>query len=87
MYGYFKIEISEKKMAKLMYAILMTKSKIINCHHLGLERFTRKQNSRHRVNVVVDVEDEKVKDFEKLAEVKLKTSEEFQGKMILNQNK
>lgn len=84
MNGFFKLPISEKRMAKVMYAILITKSKLISTHHLGLEKYTRSQNSGHNVSVVVDVDDNKVSLFEELADVKLKTSDEFQGKMVLN---
>jgi hypothetical protein len=84
MYGYLKIGISDKKMAKLMYAILITKSKLVNCHHLGLEKYTRKQNSGNGVDLVIELKADQVQKFEELAEVKLKTSEEFQGKMVLN---
>ena len=84
MYGYLKIEISDKKMAKLMYAILITKSKLVNCHHLGLEKYTRKQNSRNSVDLVIELKTDQVHNFDQLSEVKLKTSEEFQGKMVLN---
>jgi len=84
MYGYLKISISDKKMAKLMYAILITNSKLVNSHHLGLEKYTREQNSRSNVSIVVEVSPDQVVKFEELAEVKLKTSEEFQGKLVLN---
>ena len=84
MYGYFKLSISERSMARIMYALLITKSKLINCHHIGLQHYTRKQNSGHNVNVVVEVEHEQVSNFEELAKVKLQTSKEFQGEMRLN---
>ena len=84
MYGYLKLRISDKKMSKLMYAILITKSKLVNCHHLGLGQYTRKQNSGHYVDLVVELKEDQVQNFEKLAEVKLKTSKEFQGEMVVN---
>ena len=84
MYGYLKIEISDKKMAKLMYAILITKSKLVNCHHLGLEKYTRKQNSRNCVDLVIEVKEDQAQNFEELSGVKLKTKQQFQGKMVLN---
>jgi len=83
-HGYLKTTISDKKMAKLMYAILITKSKLVNSQSARLEQFTRKQNAGNSVDVVVEVESDKVKVFEELAEVKLQTSEEFQGKMVIN---
>ena len=84
MYGYLKIVISDKKMSKLMYAILITKSKLVNCHHLGLEKYTRKQNSGNIVDLVIKLKADQVQKFQELSEVKLKTSEKFQGKIMLN---
>ena len=84
MYGYLKIVISDKKMSKLMYAILITKSKLVNCHHLGLEKYTRKQNSGNIVDLVIKLKSDQVQKFQELSEVKLKTSEKFQGKIMLN---
>jgi hypothetical protein len=86
MYGFFKLSISDKKMAKVMYAILRTKSKLVNSHSLGIARYTRKQSSGFIVDVVVEVDEEKINLFEELAEVKLKTSKEFQGEMTVNKN-
>lgn len=67
-----------------MYALLRTNSKLINSYSFSINQYTRKQSRGFLVEVVVDVEDEKVKLFEELSGVKLQTSEEFQGKMTLN---
>ena len=84
MYGYFKLSISDKKMAKEMYALLRTRSKLVNSFSHSLHQYNRKQSSVFSVDVVVEVEDKYVGLFEELAEVKLQTSEEFQGKMVVN---
>lgn len=81
MYGFFKLSISDKSMSKVMYALLMTKGRLVNSHHLGLEKYTRSQNARHCVDVVVELKEEEIERFEKLSEIKLKTSKEFQGEM------
>jgi hypothetical protein len=83
-YRFVKIPISDKKMSKFLYALFMVKGEITTTHHLGLEKYTRKQNSGNMVNVVVKLEETKIETFEELAEVKLKTSEEFQGVMRIN---
>ena len=82
MYGYFKLPISDKKMAKVMYSILLTQSKLVNSHHPSLTEYTRKQSSGFLVDVVIQIDDDKVKLFEELSEIKLKTSNEFQGKIV-----
>ena len=84
MNGFCKLPISDKKMAKVMYAILRTQSKLVNSHSLGITRYTRKQSTGFIVDVVVEVDEDKIKLFEELAEVKLKTSKEFQGEMQVN---
>jgi len=84
MYGFFKLPISDKKMSKLMYALIFTRSKLIESHNHSITNYTRKQSSGFLVDIIVEVNEQKIKLFEELAEVKLKTSEEFQGKMTLN---
>jgi hypothetical protein len=84
MNGFFKLPISDKKMAKVMYAILRTQSKLVNSFSHSINDYTRKQSSGFLVDVVVEVEEDKVKLFEELAEVKLQTSKEFQGEMQIN---
>jgi hypothetical protein len=84
MYGFFKLRISDKKMSKVMYALLRTQSKLVNSFSYSLSQYDRKQSRGFSVDVVVEVDEHKIKEFEELAEVKLQTSEEFQGKMVLN---
>ena len=83
-YRFTKISISDKKMSNFLYAIFMTDSKLHSYHHLGLEQYTRKQNSGNMVNVVVLIDENKITTFEELAGVTLQTSDDFQGKMELN---
>lgn len=66
--------------------MLITKSNLVNSHHLGLEKYTRSQNSGHNVDCVFEIEISKVELFEKLSGLELKTSEQFQGKLTLNTN-
>lgn len=81
---YVSIPISDKKMSKFLYAIFMVKGEISLIDHLGLERYDRKQNSGNMVSVVIKLKESKVTVFEELAEVKLQTSDEFQGRMTIN---
>lgn len=67
-----------------MYALLRTQSKLVNSYSHSITQYDRKQSSGFLVDVVVEVEEHKIKQFEELAEVKLQTSEEFQGKMVVN---
>ena len=83
-YRFTKLSISDKKMSNFLYAIFMTKATLHSHHHLGLEKYTRKQNSGNMVDVVIGIEEDKIVQFEELADVTLKTSHDFQGTMKLN---
>lgn len=83
-YKFFSFSISDKKMAKIMYAILKTKSSLINSYCLGIEKYKREQIGGFNVHVVIKIDEDKISEFEQIAEVTLKTSDEFQGKLNLN---
>lgn len=71
-------------MSKVMYALLRTQSKLVRSYNHSINQYDRKQSSGFLVDVVVEVDEHKIKIFEELAEVKLQTSEKFQGKMVVN---
>lgn len=83
-YRFTKLSVSDKKMSNFLYAIFMTKATLHSYNHLGLEKYTRKQNSGNMVDVVIGIEEYKVAQFEELADVTLKTIHNFQGTMKLN---
>ena len=83
-YRFTKISISDKKMSNFLYAIFVTNAKLQSHHHLGLEKYTRKQNSGNMVNVVILIDENKITTFEELADVSLHTSDEFQATLKLN---
>ena len=83
-YRFTKISISDKKMSNFLYAIFMTNATLQSYHHLGLDQYTRKQNSGNMVNVVIGIKESMIDKFEELADVKLQTSDDFQGRMTLN---
>ena len=85
-YGFLKVSVSDKKLSNLLYAIFITKSKLHSFHHLGLEKYTRKQNSGNNIDVIIGIKKENIPLFEELTGFKLKTSEQFQGVMRLNNN-
>ena len=84
MNGFFKMPISDKKMSIVMYAIIRTKSKLVNSHSHSIHQYTRKQSSGFIVDMVIEINDGEVPLFEELTGIKLKTSKEFQGEMTLN---
>ena len=86
MYRFFKLPISDKKMAKVMYALLRTNSKMITSYSYSIDKYTRKQSSGFLVDVVIEIDVLKIELFEELTDIKLMTSDEFQGKMLVNSN-
>ena len=81
---FFELPISDKKMAKVMYAILRTKANLVNSYSHSLYQYTRKQSTGFMVQVVILIDENKINLFEELAEVKTQTSQEFQGKISVN---
>ena len=85
-FRYFELSISDKKMAKIMFALLKTRSKLINSYHHSIRHYSRQQCGGFLVAVVIEIDESNIVLFEELGEVELKTSNEFQGKLKLNNN-
>ena len=83
-YRFAKISVSDKKMSNFLYAIFMTNATLHSHFHLGLEKYTRKQNGGNMVDVVICLKEDMINKFEELADVSLHTSDKFQGTMKLN---
>jgi len=81
---YFKCAISDKKMSNVLYAIFFTQSKLLSSHNHSIRSYNRKQNSTNLVDVVIEIDSDRVIEFEELADLKLKNSEQFQGKLNIN---
>lgn len=67
------IEMSQKAMSNLLYAVIMTHSTISSTFGIGIYEYTRKQNSYNTVNIKVHIHPTKINEFEELSEVKLKS--------------
>lgn len=63
--------ISDRKMAKVMYAVFYTDAEIINSFNPDLRKYSRKQSSGFDVEVAIKIYEGRVSEFEKLAGVKL----------------
>lgn len=83
-FKYTKIAIGDRSLSDFMYALIITKSKLVNSFGVGIYEYNRKQNSRNMVDVVIEIESYNIKKFEELAKVVLKTSKEHQGVMSVN---
>ena len=79
--GFFDMTISDSKMSKIMYALIKTDSKLVSSFSPSIKGYTRKQSSGFSVQMVIEIKQENLDLFEELAEVKLKSSDEFQGKL------
>lgn len=67
-----------------MYSLIITKGKIKQIHHLGLEKYSRHKNSSNGVDMIIEIDPKKKLEFEVNSGVTLKTSKDFQGEMSLN---
>ena len=84
MIRFFKISISNKQLSEVMYALLKTQSKLVNSFSHSINQYTRKQSSGFIIDVVIDIDENKIEEFEELTNIKLQTSEQLQGKLTLN---
>ena len=87
MIGFAKITIRQGRLADLMYGLIMTNSQLVGTFHMGLQKYTRRQNAGSTVYIRVDIDERKVEMFEALTGIKLVTSDEFQGIMTVNKQK
>ena len=67
-----KMSLGTKKMADFMYALVMVSAEIHGTFGIGVKEFSRSQNCRNLVNVMVFINPEKVTQFELNAGVTLK---------------
>jgi hypothetical protein len=74
----FKMSISKENMSNVFYAIIITKAKLKTAFHLGLEKYTRRQNAGNIVDIVIEIEKEKLQKFECLSRYKPKELDVFQ---------
>ena len=81
---YFKCPISDKKMSNVLYAIFFTQSKLLLSNNHSIRSYNRKQNSSNLVDVVIEIDSDRIIEFEELTDLKLKKSDDFQGKMSVN---
>ena len=61
-----KVRMSQSKMADLMYAIIMTGSKVKSTLTIGCEKYTRKQNSHNYAEVLIIIDPAKMELFNSL---------------------
>jgi hypothetical protein len=79
-----KINCSKDQMADVMYAVIITKSKILSIGHLGLEKYNRRQNAFNGADLSICIPHGKEGLFTELAKVLLVTIKDFQGELRLN---
>lgn len=77
-YKDLSFRMSNKKMADVMYAILMTNAKIIGSSHMGWKD-TRKQNGYNLAEVRIEIKPHMELEFEEHSGCKLETIEQIGG--------
>jgi len=66
-----KIRMSEKAMANLLYASIITQSGLPHSYGVGIYQFDRKQNSYNMVDFKVVIHPDNIAKFEEISGVKL----------------
>lgn len=77
-----KIKMSEKSMSNLLYAVIMTHSKIQDTYGVGIYDYNRKQNTYNTVDIKIHIHPNNIEEFEQLSGFKLKEP----IKIMSNQN-
>lgn len=67
-----KIKVSEKQMSDFLYWYMICKCKGLKTFNIGLNNYTRKQNSGNYFDVMFEIDEETIPVFESSVEVKLK---------------
>lgn len=65
------MRMSAKGMSNLMYALIMTKSRITQSYGVGIYNYDRKQNAYNNVELMLYIEPEQIKKFEEISGVVL----------------
>ena len=84
MYRFFKQKITNKCLSDTMYAILKTEAKLTSSFCIGMYDINRRQASGLTADVVINIEPEKIEEFESLTGIKLKTHQEVHGGITFN---
>lgn len=74
-----KIRMSERVMANVMYAVIMTHSNITSTCGIGIYEYNRGQNSYNMVDIRIHIHPEHIPLFENLSGVKLTEPPVFTG--------
>ena len=67
-----KISMSTKNMSDFMYALIMTDAEMHQTFGIGIKQYSRSQNCRNLVDVMIFIDPEKIAQFESSTGVTLK---------------
>lgn len=70
-YRVAKLQMSTKKMADFMYAVIMHKASITDTYTIGAYKYSRKQNAYNGANIMISIEEESISAFEFMTGLKL----------------
>lgn len=66
------IKMSQKAMANLLYAVIMTHAAIPTTYGVGIYEYARNQNSYNLASVKIHIHPDEISTFEELSQIKLK---------------
>lgn len=65
-----KLRMGAERMASFMYAVIIHRAKITDSYGVGIYKYSRSQNSSNHVDIMLEIDEDKLEDFEKLASIK-----------------
>lgn len=70
-YKICRIRMSNRAMADILYAAIITKSAIVQTHGIGIYNYSRSQNGHNNVDLNIHIHPSVIEIFEGVAKVKL----------------
>lgn len=62
-----KFKMTKNNMQNIFYAIIMTKAKVVGSHGIGIYEYNKRINSRHSVDIMLEIEEENINEFKILS--------------------
>lgn len=78
----FRTNMSTRKMASILYAVIMTKARISSTFGVGIYQYSRDQNTYNGVDIMIEVDEQELTKFEELANVKLENPQQVRVNKI-----
>ena len=66
-----RFKMTKDNMQNIFYAILITRTKLTNSFGIGIYEYSKKINSKHHIEIAIEIDEDKIDEFEGLSGQKL----------------